>query len=273
MTVTLQIEKNHKIKKTILVHLNNESKIIKIPVKREDIGGFAIKYHFVNYNSFEKGNLIIQVPKQEKKLQILTNIFRDKLQPGQNQTWSFTIKDDKNNAIATEVLASMYDASLDEFKTHNWEFNPISSSEYYNSHNYTNANNSFSIENFRIRNKQNYYANYPSLQFNTYNWFGLSLNGNRWKSKQYLRKLKRSRETQKTTKSGNYTGVISGVISDDSGVLPGVSIVVKGSTLGTESDFDGNFQLKAKKGDVLTFSYLGYRTVEMTVGSFSKVNI
>jgi len=273
ITVTLQIEKDHKIKKTILVHLNNESKIIKIPVKKKDLGGFSIKYHFVNYNSFVKGNLAIQVPKQEKQLQILTNIFRNKLQPGQNQTWSFTIKDDKNNAIATEVLASMYDASLDEFKTHNWTFSPTPEPESYYSYNNTNSNYSFGTENFRIRNKQNYYANYPSLQYNSYNWFGLSLNSNRWKAKQYLRKLKRSRETQKTTKSGNYTGVISGVISDDSGVLPGVSVVVKGTTLGTETDFDGNFQIKAKKGDVLTFSYLGYTTVEITVGSFSKINI
>jgi len=272
ITVTLQIEKDNKIKKTILVHLNNESQTIKIPVKKKDLGGFAIKYHFVNYNSFVKGDLAIPIPKQENQLQILTNTFRDRLQPGQNQTWSFSIKDDKNNALATEVLASMYDASLDEFKTHNWEFNPNPVSQSYYSYNSTSSSYSFGTKNFRIRNKQNYYTRYPSLKFNSYNWFGFSLDGNRWKSKNYIKKLKRSRETQKATKSGTYNGTISGRISDSSGPLPGVSVLVKGTTLGTETDFDGDFQLKAKKGDVLSFSYLGYTTVEITVGTFSKIN-
>lgn len=273
ITVVIHIEKNHKIKKTLLVHLNNESKIIKIPVRKKDLGGFAIKYHFVNYNSFVKGNLAIQVPKQNKQLQIRTSIFRDKLQPGQNQTWSFTIKDDKNNALATEVLASMYDASLDEFKQHNWEFNTNSMAPTYYTYNRTYSDHSFNTENFRIRNRQNYYARYPKLQFNSYNWFGFNLDGNRWKTKQYLRKLKRSRESQIINRSGNYSGHISGKVSDDSDSLPGVNILVKGTTLGTETDFDGNFQIKAKKGDILTFSYLGYKTVEITVGSFSTVAI
>ena len=56
ITVTVQIEKNHKIIETRLVKLNNTTKTIKIPVKKEDIGGFAIKYHFVNYNYFKSGN-------------------------------------------------------------------------------------------------------------------------------------------------------------------------------------------------------------------------
>jgi hypothetical protein len=50
ITVTVQIEKNHKIIETRLVKLNNTIKTIKIPVKKEDIVCFAIKYHYVNYN-------------------------------------------------------------------------------------------------------------------------------------------------------------------------------------------------------------------------------
>ncbi|MFK8058827.1 MAG: MG2 domain-containing protein, partial [Polaribacter sp.] len=61
MTVTIQIEKNYKIVKTCLIKLNNSTKTIKIPVKKEDLGGFAVKYHFVNYNYFESGNLQINV--------------------------------------------------------------------------------------------------------------------------------------------------------------------------------------------------------------------
>ncbi len=50
----------------------------------------------------------------------------------------------------------------------------------------------------------------------------------------------------------------SGVVNDDSGLpLPGVSIVVQGTDRGTQTDFDGKFSIKAKKGERLVFSYIG----------------
>ena len=55
---------------------------------------------------------------------------------------------------------------------------------------------------------------------------------------------------------------ISGTVSDNSGPLPGVSIVIKGTTIGTETDFDGKYSIKAKSGNVLIFRYLGYKTAE-----------
>jgi TonB-linked SusC/RagA family outer membrane protein len=69
------------------------------------------------------------------------------------------------------------------------------------------------------------------------------------------------------------TKTISGTVSDNSGPLPGVSIIIKGTTTGTETDFDGNYSLTAKNGDVLTFRYLGYKTVSKTVGESNTLNI
>ncbi len=67
---------------------------------------------------------------------------------------------------------------------------------------------------------------------------------------------------------------ISGTVSDISGLpVPGVNILVKGTTTGTQTDFDGNYSLKAKSGDVLSFSYLGLKTKEVTVGASSTVNV
>ncbi len=67
--------------------------------------------------------------------------------------------------------------------------------------------------------------------------------------------------------------IVSGTVSDNSGALPGVSILIKGTTTGTETDFNGKYSLKAKTGDVLSFSYLGYKTVEKTIGSSSTINV
>jgi TonB-linked SusC/RagA family outer membrane protein len=69
------------------------------------------------------------------------------------------------------------------------------------------------------------------------------------------------------------TKTISGTVSDSSGPLPGVSVIVKGTTTGTETDFDGKYTLKAKGGDVLTFRYLGYKTISKTVGPSNTLNI
>ena len=66
---------------------------------------------------------------------------------------------------------------------------------------------------------------------------------------------------------------ITGTVSDNSGSLPGVSVIIKGSTIGAETDFDGKYSIKAKAGDVLVFRYLGYKPSEKTVGSSNTINV
>ena len=68
-------------------------------------------------------------------------------------------------------------------------------------------------------------------------------------------------------------GTISGKVSDGSGPSPGVSVVVKGSTIGTETDFDGKYSIKASSGDILTFRYLGYLSIDKTIGASSIINV
>jgi len=59
---------------------------------------------------------------------------------------------------------------------------------------------------------------------------------------------------------------ISGTVSDNSGLpLPGVNIIVKGTSNGTQSDFDGNYTVDANVGQTLVFSYVGFNSVERAV--------
>jgi len=56
--------------------------------------------------------------------------------------------------------------------------------------------------------------------------------------------------------------------------LPGVGIIIKGTTKGTSTDFDGKYSLEnVKKGDVLVFSYIGFTTLEITVGDNTTINV
>jgi len=67
---------------------------------------------------------------------------------------------------------------------------------------------------------------------------------------------------------------ISGTVTDNSGLpLPGVNIIVKGTTNGTQSDFDGNYSIQAAGGQTLSFSYVGFKTGEVAVtASSSRIN-
>ncbi len=66
----------------------------------------------------------------------------------------------------------------------------------------------------------------------------------------------------------NLPAPVKGSVKDESGApLPGVSVSIKGTTKGTQTDADGRFNLDAKAGDVLVFSYIGYLKKEVPVGS------
>jgi len=73
-----------------------------------------------------------------------------------------------------------------------------------------------------------------------------------------------------TNQDKEYT--ISGVISDESGPLPGANIVLQGSSFGTTTDFDGKFTFpeKLKKGDILVVSYIGYNSKKVTITDDNK---
>ncbi|TAI48156.1 SusC/RagA family TonB-linked outer membrane protein [Flagellimonas allohymeniacidonis] len=67
---------------------------------------------------------------------------------------------------------------------------------------------------------------------------------------------------------------ISGNVTDQNGLpLPGVAVVIVGTTTGTQTDFDGNYTISASEGQVLRFSYLGQRTVDRTVGASDVLNV
>ena len=67
---------------------------------------------------------------------------------------------------------------------------------------------------------------------------------------------------------------ITGTVSDETGLpLPGANVIIKGTSTGTQSDFDGNFTLTASVGQTLTFSYVGFVNQEIKVGTQNKLNV
>lgn len=66
---------------------------------------------------------------------------------------------------------------------------------------------------------------------------------------------------------------ISGIVTDNTGPLPGVNVIIKGTTKGVQTDFDGKYSIKANTGDVLVFSFIGLKESSVKVGSSSSINM
>ena len=171
VNVTVTIEKNRKVIDTKIIRLNKNSENFTVPINKEDLGGFAISYSYAVYNYFHAGALHIEVPYPSTDLQIETISFRDKLQPGTDETWSFKIKGPKGDKVTAELLASMYDASLDTFRGHYWGFNPLIRPTYY-SNRRTNAYRCFMTSSFNTYQDNPSYS-YSNPIFDSFNWFGL----------------------------------------------------------------------------------------------------
>ncbi len=67
---------------------------------------------------------------------------------------------------------------------------------------------------------------------------------------------------------------VSGTIKDENGQgMPGVSIVVQGTTRGVQTDIDGKYSIQAAAGEVLKYSFIGYKSTDIQVGSQSVYNV
>ncbi len=66
---------------------------------------------------------------------------------------------------------------------------------------------------------------------------------------------------------------VSGIVSDEIGPLPGANIVIKGTSNETQTDLDGNFIIKAKKGDFLIISFISLLSQEIRIEQNSNINI
>ncbi|MBC3758695.1 TonB-dependent receptor [Hyunsoonleella sp. SJ7] len=89
----------------------------------------------------------------------------------------------------------------------------------------------------------------------------------------YLRKAKLSIILFFAFAAMSFAQTVSGTVSADGQPLPGATVLVKGTTTGTSTDFDGNYTINAEASNTLVFSYVGYSTKEVPVGNQTVVNV
>ena len=126
--------------------LLNNKKTFDFKISENDRGGFGVNQFFVKDNRFYVATNNIYVLWDNKQLNISFDTYRDKTLPGSEEKWKVTITGIKGQKVAAEMLASMYDASLDQFKPHSW--NSLSSIwPTYSGYNSWQARQNFTIVN------------------------------------------------------------------------------------------------------------------------------
>ncbi len=89
-------------------------------VSEQDRGGISLSWIGIRENRVYEETVFLPVPWENKELDIAWETHRDKLEPGAKETWTLTVRGVRKEAVAAEMAAALYDASLDVFKPHGW---------------------------------------------------------------------------------------------------------------------------------------------------------
>ena len=97
--------------------------LLAFPFKyKEDYGdGLCVSFFFVKLGELYSRNMTIAKPRPSKSLQLSWKTFRDKLQPGSREKWVLNVKDVDGKSVDAQLMATLYDASLDQLMKHNWQ--------------------------------------------------------------------------------------------------------------------------------------------------------
>ncbi len=118
--VLYECERNHKIAESRWLKTTGLPVRFEIPISETDRGGFVVHFTTVQNGRLYTNTRAVSVPFTNKMLALKTSTFRDKLQPGQAEQWKLQITGPAADKVAAELVATLYDASLDAIMPHNW---------------------------------------------------------------------------------------------------------------------------------------------------------
>jgi uncharacterized protein YfaS (alpha-2-macroglobulin family) len=174
LTLLYEVERDGQVLTKEWITLNDEQQVFEIPIREEHRGNLGIHYTFIQNNRLYAVNQVVVVPFTNKMLDISFESFRDKLLPGQEEQWKILIKGKNADKVAAEMVATLYDESLDVFRFHNW-YASFFNSQYarlqwqsingFNQRELTIYDNSWNAGTARSP---------ESIDFDSFNWFGYS---------------------------------------------------------------------------------------------------
>ncbi|MBI3134915.1 MAG: hypothetical protein HYZ14_09610 [Bacteroidetes bacterium] len=171
LSVFYDLEVGNKVVESKRFTLSNEQKKLTFGVKEEYRGNFTIHFTAIKNNRRFSQSITVIVPYTNKELDLSFSTFRNKLLPGAEEEWTMTIKNKKGGAEAAELLATLYDASLDELYTPNSFFLNVWQT-YYGSAYWGDGAGMRQISAYNINYYWNEYVYYPYRYFPILNYQG-----------------------------------------------------------------------------------------------------
>jgi uncharacterized protein YfaS (alpha-2-macroglobulin family) len=170
VSVIYEIEHHDKIVSHERIILDDKQQLIEIPITESYRGNISVHFTMVKENRVYKADQVVTVPWTNKEITITTETFRNKMLPGSKEEWRLKLSGKFSDKIAAEFLAGMYDASLDAFQQHYWNFNIWTSD--YSALGFESGSMFSPVSSFAFSKNGN---DIPPLKFRTYdalNWFG-----------------------------------------------------------------------------------------------------
>ena len=118
--VFFEVEVDGDIVESRWLNLDDEQETISVSVKESFQGGFAARAIIVHANRVYSSTKTISVPHVNRNLDISFATFRSTLEPGSVEEWQIKITGEDGMPVAAEMMATMYDASLDQLQPHSW---------------------------------------------------------------------------------------------------------------------------------------------------------
>ncbi len=169
LIILYEIEHKGKIVSRKLLTLSTSQMKISIPILEKHRGNLTVHFSTVKFGRRHSSKETITVPYSNKVLDIQFETFRNKLLPGSKEEWKLIIKGPRGEKVAAELLAAMYDESLDAFASNSFYMNIYNS---YYSDSYW-GSSSFDQSFSSLYNDQwNKYMSTPSRKYNFLNWWG-----------------------------------------------------------------------------------------------------
>ena len=170
--VLFELWQEQKLLKRQWITLNNEIHTFTIPYDAAYKNGVSVFLTYMKDQKFYTHSAILSIPQKPNDLKIKFDVFRDKLLPGQKEEWRMTVRDTNGNPVSAEVLASMYDLSLDAlYKSPDWILTKPVSEGYISLPTYR-IDNSFGTIYGQYTGKMAEFK-VSNFVFDTFNWFGL----------------------------------------------------------------------------------------------------
>ena len=264
ITVIYELEQNGKLLKKENLTIKNSLQKIHIPVTEEFSGNISLNYVFVKNGRVYNHSEIIQVPYSQKQIAIKFETFRDKLTPGEEEQWRIKLAGNDGEKLAAEMVATMYDASLDQFNANTFDFDV--NRVYWPELRWDSQKCFASSFKPVIEQNWNNITSVREIQINNIQWFGFHYYYQPQFSEKELKVIKEGSVVILLSKKSEKVSVSGTVKNDKNEVIPGAAVSIKGTDITVVTDENGKFELKYdNQKATIAVSFTGHKTIEFDV--------